>query len=69
VKKLAGQHEDGKPGMASYPSLKGGPAGYVCNASPDNAGHAWRGHCLQTKAGAPGGLTPGFTWGNHASLH
>ena len=58
-RKLIAQHIAGKPMMPQYPPLKGGPAGYICTGSPDNTGHAWRGHCLKIKHGA---FAPGFDW-------
>jgi len=61
AKKLLVQHIAGKPMMPQYPPLKGGPPGYVCTGSPDTTGHAYRGHCLKTKAGA---IASSFDWSN-----
>lgn len=63
AQKLIGQHMDGKPMQPAYPPLTGGPPGYVCKGSPDNTGHAYRGHCL--KGSDP--FAPGFNWSNHAT--
>ena len=61
AKKLIPQHIAGKPMMPDYPPLKGGPPGYLCKGSPDSSGHAWRGSCLKSGAGAS---QPSFTWTN-----
>ena len=61
AKKLLVQHISGKPMMPQYPPLRGGPPGYVCTGSPDNTGHAYRGHCLKTKGGP---FAASFDWTN-----
>jgi hypothetical protein len=61
AKKLVVQHVPGKPMMAQYPPLKGGPPGYVCTGSPDTTGHAYRGQCLK-KSGDP--FAASFNWSN-----
>lgn len=63
AQKLIAQHINGQPMQPSYPPLTGGPPGYVCKGSPDNTGHAYRGHCL--KGSDP--FAPGFNWSNHAA--
>jgi len=62
AQKLIAQHVDGKPMMPSYPPPTGGPAGYICKGSPDNTGHAYRGHCLKQSTAT---FAPGFNWTNH----